>query len=159
MPEVPKPDDLLSRFAKIDDRLTAIEQRALKLWSIDTTGYDSTTSTSYVPLGPTLGSVQPGPGGQLLVGITAGLYGIYLGCEGFVSYRMDGPTMSVAESDDWAVRLENQGATGGYISAHMTRWSISPVLNPGIYNLTMMIRSSDGQDVAADGRGIIAMPI
>lgn len=165
MPDVPKEDSLERRLLALEDRAGLLETTARRrVNAISSTAFDSTTSTSFVDLGPTLAGVQPGQTGKLLIGVTAGHYLVQPGELSIVSFRLVSATQPpVASSDFRASAVENSSGNGGGISVYSTFWTVLNVGPYGIpkalYDIIMTVRSGNGGVVEIDGRGLIAIAI
>lgn len=158
MPEVAKPDDLLTRVQKLQD-----EQRALaaiqrgRLLAEQSTSVDSTASTTYIDLGPTLTQVRPSSAGRLLVVVSAGLI-VSPGDDALVAFRVNGSLMALAADDSWAFRVFNGAANPDAIAVYGAHEAVVVGLADGVYQLTLQMRSVNGGLVTCDGRGISAQP-
>lgn len=165
MPAVTKEDTLERLLVELTQRIDTLETSARRrLNAISTNALDSTTSSSYVDLGPALLGIRPGASGKLLVGISAGHYFVQPGQASVVSYRLQSSTRPpVAATDDWANICENGGANADIISVYATTWSICDVppdgLPDGLYDLVLQVRSPYGGNIDIDGRAIMAMPL
>lgn len=157
MADIVKGDDMLSRLQAAEDSVrdlqAGVRRRVLNEFTITP---QTTTSITYVDLGPTVQDVRPGPSGLILVGLTVRAT-VDPNTGVFVSFRIaTGPTV-VASSDTRAWIVENNNA--GSVEHSSTFFTVPPVLDPGKYDVVMTIRSAFGGLVGVAAHGVTVQPI